>query len=222
MFPPNNHSDTPMSAISRNSPLRQFLTILSVILVIGSHQCLEAQTASEFAITKIEPQIVTRPALSYSGATQKTAQPKSWLEIEVTFASQSANPVEKYTDDLVINYYVLLSNKTVLFPQGALLTGQTALTSVPAKQNDLKSVIYLSPRSMERLFDGKAPTSTSSAIVDIGVTLTKQGQIVAQKSLKGSGVWWPQFQQTPGYLLNKSETPFASLNWEYYEQVKKQ
>jgi hypothetical protein len=211
-----------MSAISRISLLRQFLTILSVILVIGSLHCLEAQTAAEFAITKIEPQIVTRPALSYSGATQKTVQPKSWLEIEVTFASQSANPAEKYTDDLVMNYYVLLPNKTVEFPQGALLTGQTALTSVPAKQNDLKSVIYLSPRSMERLFDGKAPTSTSSAIVDIGVTLTKQGQVVAQKSLKGSGVWWPQFQQTPGYLLNKSETPFASLNWEYYEQVKKQ
>jgi len=211
-----------MSATSRISPHRLFLTILSVILAIGSYQCLEAQTASEFAITKIEPQIVTRPALSYSGATQKTVQPKSWLEIEVTFASQSANPAEKYTDDLVMNYYVLLPNKNVEFPQGALLTGQTALTSVPAKQNDLKSVIYLSPRSMERLFDGKAPTSTSSAIVDIGVTLTKQGQIVAQKSLKGSGVWWPQFQQTPGYLLNKSETPFASLNWEYYEQVKKQ
>ena len=211
-----------MSAISRISPLRQFLTILSVILVIGSLHYLEAQTAAEFAITKIEPQIVTRPALSYSGATQKMVQPKSWLEIEVTFASQSANPAEKYTDDLVINYYVLLANKTVEFPQGALLTGQTALTSVPAKQNDLKSVSYLSPRSMERLFDGKAPTSTSSAILDIGVTLTKQGQVVAQKSLKGSGVWWPQFQQTPGYLLNKSETPFASLNWEYYEQVKKQ
>lgn len=211
-----------MNNVPRISPLWKFLQLLPAILLVVSSPFLEAQTASEFTITKIDPQIVTRPAVNYSGATQKTVQPKSWLEIEVTFASQSASPTEKYTDDLVINYYVLLSNKTVAFPQGALLTGQTALTSVPAKQNDLKSVIYLSPRSMERLFDGKAPTSSSSAIVDIGVTLTKQGQVVAQKSLKGSGVWWPQFQHTPGYLLNKSETPFASLNWEYYEQVKKQ
>ena len=196
---------------------------LAAALILGSSlPSLYAQTATEFAITKIDPQIVTRPALSYSGATGKTVQPKSWLEIEVTFASPST--AEKYTDDLVINYYVLLANKSVSFPQGALLTGQTALTSVPAKQNDLKTVIYLSPRSMERLFDGKAPTSASSAIVDIGVTISKQGQVVAQKSLKGSGVWWtlPQYQQTPDYLLNKSETPFASLNWEYYEPVKKQ
>jgi hypothetical protein len=198
---------------------------LAAALILGcSIPSLSAQTATEFAITKIDPQIVTRPALSYSGATGKTVQPKSWLEIEVTFESQLASPAEKYTDDLVINYYVLLANKSVSSPQGALLTAQTVLTSVPAKQKDLKSVIYLSPRSMERLFDGKAPTSDSSAIVDIGVTISKQGQVVAQKSLKGSGVWWtlPQYQQTPGYLLNKSETPFASLNWEYYEPVKKQ
>lgn len=211
-----------MSNIPRISPRWKFSLVLPAILLVASSTFLAAQTGSELAITKIEPQIVTRPALSYSGATQKTVPPKSWLEIEVTFASQSASPTEKYTDDLVITYYVLLANKTVTFPQGALLTGQTALTSVPARQNDLKSVIYLSPRSMERLFDGKAPTSVSSAIVDIGVTISKQGQVVAQKSLKGSGVWWPQYQQTPGYLLNKSETPFASLNWEYYEPVKKQ
>jgi hypothetical protein len=210
-----------MSNVPRIPPLWKFPTLLAAILLVLISPFLEAQTSSEFAITRIEPQIVTRPAVNYSGATQKTVQPKSWLEIEVTFASQSASP-EKYTDDLVINYYVLLANKTVTFPQGALLTGQTALTSVPARQNDLKSVIYLSPRSMERLFDGKAPTSVSSAIVDIGVTISKQGQVVAQKSLKGSGVWWPQYQQTAGYLLNKSETPFASLNWEYYEPVKKQ
>lgn len=211
-----------MSNVPRISPLWKFPPLLTAILLAVSSHFLEAQTASEFAITKIDPQIVTRPAINYSGATQKTVPPKSWLEIEVTFASQSANPAEKYTDDLVINYYVLLSNKSVAFPQGALLTGQTALASVPAKQNDMKSVIYLSPRSMERLFDGKVPASPSSAIVDIGVTISKQGQVVAQKSLKGqTQAWWPQFQQTPGYLLNKSETPFASLNWEYYEQVKK-
>ena len=212
-----------MKIFPRITVSRKLLKTFPALILIGSSPFLEAQTASEFAITKIEPQIVTRPAVNYSGATQKTVQSKSWLEIEVTFDWNPANPAEKYSDDLVINYYVLLSNKTVSFPQGALLTGQTALTSVPAKQKDLKSVIYLSPRSMERLFDGKVPASTSSAIVDIGVTISKQGQGVAQKSLKGqTQAWWPQFQQTPGYLLNKSQTPFASLNWEYYEQEKKQ
>ena len=186
-----------------------------------------AQSGSEVVVTKIEPQLVTAPAISYSGASPKPTSSKKWAEIETTFSWQPANPSEKFTDDISVNYYVLLNNKSSLYPQGALLTGQTALTSIPSKTSDpnnaqLRTVIYISPRSLERLFGGKAPTDVNSAFVDIGVTFSKQGQVIAQKSLKSSaGAWWPQFQQVPGFLINKYETPFASLNWDYYETAKK-
>lgn len=201
------------------------LRFSSLALMLATASRLTAQTGSEVAIEKIDAKMVTTPAVSYSGASMKQLRPKSWMEIEVTFATaiQSASLTEKYSDDLTINYYVLLSNKNSQFPQGTLLTGQTSLSTVPLKDNNLKSVIYISPRSLERFFDGKIPSSDSGAIIDIGVTISKQGQVVALKSLKGqTQAWWPQFQQTPGYLLNKSETPFASLNWDYYEAVKKQ
>lgn len=194
------------------------------LLLLGTAAPLAGQSSMEVGITKIEPAIVTTPSISYSGATQKSApRSKSWMEIEVNFATalQQSDPTQKYSDDLTINYYVLLNNKNTQFPQGALLTGQTALTSVPVKENDLKTVIYISPRSLERFFDGKIPSSPNAAVVDIGVTISKGGKEVASKSLKSAGAWWPQFQQTSGYLLNKSETPFASLNSDYYESVKK-
>ena len=82
--------------------------------------------------------------------------------------------------------------------------------------------MYVNPRSLERFFDGKIPTSTSSAVVDVGITISKGGQVVAEKSLNSkSGAWWPQIQATPGFLLGKPETPFAPLNADYYEPVKK-
>jgi hypothetical protein len=197
--------------------------LLSCLVGVAS-----AQTASEIAVNKIDPQLVSAPVISYSGAPSKLLQSKKWAEIETTFAWQPLSATEKYTDDLTVNYYVLLNNKGTQYPQGALLTGQTALSTVPAKSLDpsnsqLKTVIYISPRTLERLFGGKAPTDVNSAIVDIGVTFSKQGQVVAQKSLKSAGgAWWPQFQQVPGFLLNKADTPFAPLNWDYYEGVKKQ
>jgi hypothetical protein len=200
--------------------------LAAALILSCSLPSLSAQTRSEVAIDTIATKMVPTPAVSYPGASMKQSRPKSWLEIEVTFATAIPSPslTEKYSDDLSINYYVLLANKNSQFPQGTLLTGQTLLSTVPLKDKDLKSVIYISPRSLERFFDGKIPSSDSGAIIDIGVTISKQGQVVAQKSDKGSGVWWtlPQYQQTPGYLLNKSETPFASLNWDYYEAVKKQ
>ena len=166
---------------------------------------------------------MTTPSISYTGATQKSSRPKSWMEIEVTFAWQpSPLPVDKYTDDIVLDYYVLLSNKSAAAPQGTLLSGQVTHMSVPAMQNDLKSVMYINPRTLERFFYGKIPSSAASAVVDIGVTISRQGQILAQKSLKSPGIWWPQYQKTGGFLLNKSETPFASLNSDYYEVIKKQ
>lgn len=186
------------------------------------HLC--AQNSTEVGITKIDPAIVTTPAVSYSGATQKSFRPKSWMEVEVVFATalQTTSAAEKYSDDLTVNYYVLLNNKSAQFPQGTLLTGQTSLVSVPIKENDLKTVIYISPRTLERFFDGKIPSSPNAAVIDIAVTISKGGKEVASKSLKSAGAWWPQFQTTSGYLLNKPETPFASLNSDYYESIKKQ
>ena len=209
----------------KNNPIlsRTLKRLLFALVILFASISLNAQNSGGFTISKIDPSIVTTPSISYSGATQKSSRPKNWMEIEVTFGWQPSAPaIEKYADDIVLDYYVLLANKSPRAPQGTLLTGQVTHMSVPAMQNDLKSVMYLSPRTLERFFDGKIPSSASSAVVDIGVTISRQGQVVAQKSLKSPGIWWPQYQKTSGFLLNKNETPFASLNSDHYEAIKKQ
>lgn len=188
---------------------------------------VKGQTGPEVTVSKVDAQLVYAPAINYTGAPAKPVPQKKWAEIETTFAWQPANPSEKYTDDLVVNYYVLLNNKSSQAPQGTLLAGQTSLASIPARSldsrnGDLRTVIYISPRTLERLFGGKPPSDINSAISDIGVTFSKQGQVVAQRSLKGSTqAWWPQIQASTGLLLNKADTPFAPLNWDYYETVRK-
>ena len=204
--------------------LRPQLILLAAATVcfLSTTVSLRAQAGTEFQITKIDPSLPTTPAPSFSGTQKATGSPKKWLEVEVSFSWNPRTTTDKYADELTFNYYVLLANRSMAFPQGTLLSGQVTHTAVPAGQNDLKSVMYVSPRTLERYFDGKIPSSASSAVVDIGVTISYKGQVVAMKSLKGSGEWWPQFQQTTGGLLNKSETPFAPLYWDYYEAVKKQ
>ena len=211
-----------------HSPLKSSL-LVAILLLLGAGTPLCAQSSQEFVITDIKPNIVLTPNVSFSLGSPKPARSKGWLEVEVSFKWTPRLPTEKFADDLLVNFYVLLANKGPANPNGTLLIGQETLTSVPSPQiaandgkTDLKTVMYASPRTLERFFDGKIPTSSSAAVVDIGVTITRQGQLVAQKNLKGTGAWWPQYQQTPGYLLNKGETPFASLNWDYYEAVKKQ
>jgi hypothetical protein len=82
--------------------------------------------------------------------------------------------------------------------------------------------MYISPRSLERFFGGRAPADLNSSLIDVGVTVSKQGRVIAQKSMRStSGAWWPQYQQLPGFLLAKQDTPFAPLNWDYYENGRK-
>ena len=218
---------TPMTSLQLH---RGASRVFSALLLFAASHCAVAQTDTEaVVISKVDVHLVTAPAISYSGAPSKLVASKKWMEIETTFAWQPLSGTDFYSDDLTVDYYVLLKNPSIKYPEGALLTGKTALSGVPAKSLDqkngeLKTVIYLSPRQLERLFNGRPPSDENSAVNDIGVTISKQGKVIAQKSLHGNLGWWslPKYQQTPGFLLNKSETPFAALNWDYYEAVKKQ
>lgn len=176
---------------------------------------------TEFQITSITPDLVTTPeySISYGPKNKKVAKNKDFVELEVSFDWQPRAKEPKFLDDLTINYYVLLNNKGKEHPKGALLAGSVTHTAIP-QAKALHSVMYISPRTLERFFDGKAPTTVSTAIIDVGVTITKQGQLVAEKSWKGKGQWWSSLTQVPGYVLNKSETPLAPLAWDYYEAIK--
>ncbi len=175
---------------------------------------------TDYKVLKVEPNFQESPTYSGPRYDKRGARAKSWLEIEVSFEWQTRLRDPKYTDELTFNYYILLKNRSPQYPQGTLLVGSVTHTSIP-QGNDMHSVVYISPRTLERFFEGNVPGNAEQALVDVGVTISKQGQQVAATSWKSkSGDWWPQFQQTPGFVLNKNETPFASLAWDYYEAIK--
>ena len=176
---------------------------------------------TEFNIVKISPDLVTTPEYSfnYGPKNKKVARNKDFLEVEVSFDWQPKNAKPEFLDELTFNYYILLNNKNRENPKGTLLTGSVTHIAIP-QAKAMNSVMYISPRTLERFFEGKSPTTASAAVIDVGVTITKQGQLVAEASWKGRGQWWSELQQVSGYVLNKSETPFAPLAWDYYEAIK--
>jgi hypothetical protein len=181
-----------------------------------------AQAADrDFAIAKITPDLVITPEynVNFGPKNKRVAKNKEFLEVEVSFDWQPKDKDAKFLDEITLNYYILLNNKNRENPDGTLLAGSVTHVAIPAAKA-LNSVMYISPRTVERFFDGKMPTSASAAVTDIGVTITKQGQLVAEGSWKGRGQWWSSMQQVNGYVLNKNETPFTPLAWDYYEAIK--
>lgn len=207
------------SSPPRSSALLGILA--AFVFLAGAHDASAQELNREFQITRITPDLVTTPDynISYGPKNKKVAKNKDFVELEVSFDWQPKAQKPQFLDELTVNYYVLLNNKSKEYPKGTLLTGSVVHTAIPQGKG-LHSVMYISPRTLERFFDGKAPSTASSAVVDVGVTITQQGQLVAEKSLKGRGKWWEDYQAVQGYVLNKNETPFAPLAWDYYEAIK--
>ena len=197
-----------------------FQILAPAVFAISTISALGQAPNTEFRVLAIQPQFLESPAYGGVRYDKRGSRAKEWLEVEVTFEWQPRLRDPKYADELTFNYYILLKNKSALYPQGTLLVGSVTHTSIP-QERDMHSVVYISPRTLERFFDGRAPSNVDQALVDIGVTVTRQGQEVAATSWKSrSGSWWPQFPQTPGFVLNKNETPFAPLAWDYHEAIK--
>ena len=196
-------------------------SLLLSVLFFSPSPALAQQSSKDFEILKITPDLTTTAeySVSFGPKNKKVPKNKEWLELEVSFSWQPKATKPEFLDELTFNYFILLNNKSRENPGGTLLTGTVTHVAIPQAKG-LNSVMYVSPRTLERFFEGKIPSTASSAITDVGVIITKQGQTVAEASCKGRGQWWSALQQVNGYVLNKNETPFAPLAWDYYEAIK--
>jgi len=184
------------------------LTLLALTLLAYAVPCLAAPGA-EFAIKKVDVENPSSP--EYTGPIAVRWTPQKWVKIEVTF-----DAVPDFTDELTFNYYALT-------PDNRLFVGRVNHVNI-AKGRDLHSVMYISPKSIQRISPHKTSPGGGLPLAQVTVTITKPGvsAALALGSYKagGRGEWWATMKQEEGFLMNKSETPFAPLFWDYYEAVK--
>ncbi len=153
-------------------------------------------------INKILPAVVKTPEFNVNIA-NKRSESLSWFEFEVEFEVDGVEMV----DELTLSYSVLFNNK--------LCVGEVTHVNIP-KGKDHYSVMYLSPRTLDRLTGGKQ--MNSGMLENIKVEIKKSGQLLTEKSMNAKPL--PNVQQMPGLLVPKSETPFQVLWWDRYEAVK--
>lgn len=191
-------------------------------VAVGSAQ---AQRAPSCEIKKIEPSLVNSPDVT-AGNYRKSGpnRPPQWLEIDVTFdLPQPDKNGSKFAEEITVNYYVLLNNKEASKDgKRTLLTGSVAHSDVFFEKG-LHAVAFVSPQTLLRFFDGKAPTNPAQALVDVGVTVSDSTGVIARHSWKSpvrdNKGWWDNasdFNEVTGRVLEKDRTPFAHLAWDYY------
>jgi len=190
---------------------------------------LTAQIKPEFSIKKIDSNLVETPqftAGSYRKQQPGATRPLPWLEVDVNFERDEVKKDDpKYSEDLSVGYYILLKNEAFTpDKQRTLLTGTTTISDVPYGKG-LHTAAFVSPQTLGRFFDGKPPATAQQAIVDVGVTISNSSGLVAIASSNNPDVakqgkgWWetaPGMTKVEGRVLDKGQTPFAPLAWDYF------
>jgi hypothetical protein len=159
-----------------------------------------------FRITKITKNLITAPQFNYAGAQRyATDQREMWLEVEAEFTA-----APQFTDELTFKYYVLFN--------GRLLTGEVTHTNILGGR-ERRSVMYVPPNALAYFSDNRQ--ITIAFCQNVAVQVVQRGAVKDEASLqRAAPQWFAAIQQTPGFLLNKNQTPFAPLFWDRYEQIK--
>ena len=149
-----------------------------------------------------QPAVVSSPEFQILNGPQKRYKLGQWLEVEIAY-----DTAPEEIDELTFNFVIGVENN--------LLDGNVTYINIP-KGRDHYAVMYVAPRTLMKLTGGKP--LTQSSIQNAWVTVTRQGQTLAQIAYKPVNI--PNLPHLAGLVLNKNETPFAPLYYDRYEAIK--
>jgi len=137
---------------------------------------------------------------------------REWTHVGVVFDS-----FPEWLDEITFRYYVLAARKEAGATAYSFYQANVTYVDVAAGRSH-ESSMFLRPPAVERYGE----------IVAMAVEIYVGGEIVAQESQqpKDFAQEWkkktdqPGVKSRPGYLLDRSQTPFALVNYGDYEMVK--
>ena len=166
-----------------------------------------ASARDDYSINKISTNFIQTPQINFTPNTVGNPTPQVWLTVEVAFSSNV-----DFTDELEFKYFVYMDDKCT--------SGSVTHVNIP-KGFALYSVMYESPGTMLRPGKNGQVTRPSKNVTEVTVQILAKGQVVAEKSMKGTPTgWWAKIDQDKGSLLNKNQTPFSSVYWDRYLEIK--
>ncbi|MCX7590164.1 MAG: hypothetical protein N2255_00910 [Kiritimatiellae bacterium] len=141
---------------------------------------------------------------------RKPAQ--DWVQVLLSFET-----FPEWVDELVVQYYALAMTTEGGKPKYSFYKKNVRYTDLE-RDREHQAAVYLPPRAVKRYGD----------LVAVAVEVSHQGKIIATKteaSIKLPQEWWkdPLVVQNEnvttrdGYLLDRSETPFALIAIDDYE-----
>jgi len=149
-------------------------------------------------------------------STPRAKREDEWLQMMLEY--ETAGGDDKWIDELTFNWYV-----AVLPKEGKPILMERAVTYLDLEEGDHYAAMYIRPGFVKRHSGSKRINSRSIAVHVEAKLGEKEVKFDYMKG-KFPKNWWqskePHVVFKAGELLTRLETPFAPLDYDFYEHIK--
>ena len=191
-------------------PVRSKISIgvAGLVLLLWTAGGALAQTAAPGAasdilrIRKMTPMKEKTPVFRTAVQSQASARQPDWWRVMVEFET-----APDWIDELEFTYYAYIEDQS---NKGAPVMFRGTVTYVNVARGKHVSDMFLHPNTIARL----------GLVKQIAVVVKARGAVVATESTATKPNWWDGFSPVEGVLINRSQTPFAFVDYDLYEAIK--
>ena len=153
-------------------------------------------------IHKMLPATEKTPVFRTAAPGQASARQPNWWRVVVDYET-----APEWIDELEFTYYVYMKDQS---NKGAEVMYTATVTYVNVARGKHVSDMFLHPNVLTRL----------GRVEQVAVVVKAKGAVVATESTAQTPNWWDRFSHVSGVLLNRSQTPFAYIDYDLYEAIK--
>ncbi len=154
-------------------------------------------------IRRLTPTITEKtPIYTTRSPTQTSGRQPNWWRVVVDFET-----APDWIDELEFTYYVYMKDQS---NKGAEVMFRGSVTYVNVPKGRHQSDMFLHPGTLARL----------GSVEQVAVVVKHRGAVVGTDSTAKTPNWWERFSPQDGVLLNRSQTPFAFLDYDSFNAIK--
>lgn len=161
-----------------------------------------APGGDQVRIRRMTPAKEKTPIFRTAVQSQTAARQQDWWRVVVDFET-----APDWIDELECTYYVYMRDQS---NKGAEVMFRGAVTYVNVPKGRHQSDIFLHPSTLARM----------GTVEQVAVVMKNRGAVVGTESTAKTPNWWERFSPVDGVLLNRSQTPFAFVDYDSFNAIK--
>ncbi|HMP89926.1 MAG TPA: hypothetical protein PJ991_06980 [Kiritimatiellia bacterium] len=182
------------------------LAVLFLIPIQTTFSQAPGAGRSPITVRKMDGSKASTPVFAVRGSSAQSSRTKDWFRIYVEYDSEP-----DWIDELNFTFYVLVRGKTRDAPPMTLFKGEVSYIHIASGRRH-QADMFIHPNIINRFGD------VERVAVEI-----RQGGRLLERSGKPTPTeaWWERLSPVDGVLLDRSQTPFALIDIDDYEIIKR-